>query len=376
MALRMKLEPTTPAQPGSYRNGCIIFRPTPGTAFDVDLFTVTLLGVSKTHMVIDSGPDKDIHENSVTFLEIKKEIYRGPMILESGHVAHFFFDFLRILRPNTGTPSTPFSLLPPHLIDKPEPQALPPSGKFGSGSIITYNFQASLTDKNSHSEIRATYPIGFTKTREAETPDPQIITSIQELLIANQETTADQSGLKLALDSPMVIVQEQTFPLKLRLLQDEPHSTPFPPPTVLLRHILVQILETTLIQSDRDTEEHCMNKHAITSRDFFSDDPNTGALNITREGLNMGPLLEDLKIGLELVPSFESPNIQRLYGLAVSLMVVCGGKTYILAFDLSLVTVLGAETSSMVRTRECADAWDRDPDQAPRNIRAMCIRRS
>ncbi len=324
-------------------------------------YTVTLLGVSKTCIITGDG---EIHESSAPFLEIKKSGYDGPTLLEDGRLTHFFFRF----------PDDPV-LGQHHRIesngntdrDRPTPQALPPSGEYGPGNRIDYSLDASLVDEFTDSEIKATTKLEFVPTHEAEVSDPQIFTTIQEMVLANPDGTLDPSTIKLARDSPRVVIQNQPFFLRLCLLHIPAPSVSSAPPTVFLNSSVIQLLEKTCIQSEKNTKDQWTKKHTITSRDL-SIDPEAGPFEITTQGLDMGSLLGSVCIPSTFASSFECINIQRTYGLEVSLAVVCGGKTYDIAFDLGPVTLLGAELGEVGRQREDGEAYDPLIDGVPISI--------
>ena len=226
---------------------------------------------------------------------------------------------------------------------KPEPQTLPPSGEFGSGNLIAYSLEASLIDENSQSEIKASTMLEFSKTRAVEAPDPQVITTVQEKILAGQDSILGSSNFELALDSPQIVIQEQPFPLTLRLLNEHSRTISSPSTIVLLKSYLVQLLANTAIESENNTQNHWAKKHAIASRDLYSLESKAGAPNITTEGLDMGVLLHNLNIPLHYVPTFECTNIQRAYGLEILLTVECREETVDLKFEGGPLTVLAAE---------------------------------
>jgi len=357
MSLHMSVSELN-AIPSSYRTVIVTTEPKPGTDFMAKSFTVTLLGVSKTRIITSDG---EVHESSATFLKIQKEVYYGPTLLEDGSPTYFFFQF----------PDDPV-LRQHHPIDvnwytnrdRPKPHALPPSGDYGPGNSIDYSFEAILVDGFTNSEIKATTKIEFSPTREAEVSDPQIFTTFSKNILANPDRYMNPSSLRLALDSPQVLIQDQDFPLRLRLLHKTArsvYSVHSVPPTVLLRCCLVQLLENTFIQSEKSTRDQWTKKHTIASHGT-SIHPKAGAPEITTQGLDMGSLLQSPRIPSNLASSFECVNIQRTYSLKVSLVVECGGETYDIAFDLSPVTLLGAELGDVGRNREEEEGYDPEID--------------
>ena len=251
----------------------------------------------------------------------------------------------------------------PELSDKPPKQALPPSGEFGSGNMVAYSFEASLIDEYSDSEIKASKILQFSKTREVETPEPQIITIVQEKIIDRQDMILNLSSFKIALDIPKVIVQGQAFPLRLRLLHEKSHSTSSPPPMVLLNSSEIQLLENTFIQSENKTKDQWTKKYTMASRDFPSFEPESGGSGVTTGGMDLAALLHNPITPLQLAPSFECPNIQRTYGFEISLTPECGEQVFELMFALDSVTVLAAELGSVARAKQAEEA--RDPFDGP-----------
>lgn len=355
MSLRMRVSRPY-AIPGSCCTVTIFSQPNPGIDFKAKSLIITLLGVSKTRIITGDGPNEETHESSATFLEISKQIYSGPMLLEDGHVSRFHFQF----------PDDPIlTYYHPDDMDwfrdrdAPKPQSLPPSGDYGSGNTIVYSFDVCLVDEISDSEIKASTKVNFTPTREPEVSHPQSVTSVKEIeLLAGPDSPLDASSLKLALASPQFIIQDQTFPLKLYSLHEvqAAYLSSLHPPTILLKSALTQLLVNTSIQSGDNTREHRMDRRTVVN--FSSTDSNAEAPYITMQELDLGALFQSLSISSVFASSFASPNIQRTYGLEILLVVESGGKTYDVVFKLGEVTLLGAELGGVGREREVKDSYD------------------
>ncbi len=275
-------------------------------------------------------------------------------MLESGHVSHFNFAFPEDIGSGdtASEQDKAFKEEMDSLLGTPKAQALPPSGEFGSGNSITYSLEASLIEENYHHEIKASTTLEFSKTREFEAPDPQIITIVQEKLLASQDSTLAPLRFNLTLDSPQVIIQEQPFPLMLQLSHGNSRTTSSPPTTVLFRSYLVQLLENTAIQSTNNTQDYWTNKHPIASWDLSSLESNARAPSITTQGLDTEVLIHNLSIPLRYAPTFDCENIELTYGLEVSLTVEYAGETFDLGFDVGAMTVMAAEWVGEERANE------------------------
>ncbi len=57
MSLKMNIS-TTHAKPGTLLSGTITLRPDAGAVFDIQTFSISLLGISKTRIITDNGPSK------------------------------------------------------------------------------------------------------------------------------------------------------------------------------------------------------------------------------------------------------------------------------------------------------------------------------
>ena len=360
MALQMYV-PITHAKPESYIGGTMTIRPHPGSKIDLKIFTIRLVGISKTRIVSSHGSNEEVCESSTIFLDIEKEIHRGPMVLESDHVCQFSF---LVPEDPASAQYDPFDAAVPWVREKPKPQKLPPSGQFGSGNHITYSLEASLIDESSRSEIKASTILKFSNTRAVETPDPRPVTTVQEKVLAGQGNINGLSSFELALDSPQVLIQEKVFPLILRPSEKRWRTMSFPLPEVQLKSCLVQLLVSTSIQGVNNTHDYWTEKHTIAS--FESRESNAEYLRITTQTLNLGMLLHNLSIPLHYPPTFKSTSIERTYGLEVLVTVDHGGDTSDLKFEVGPVTVLAAEYVGTERAREQARsdaAWSgRHPD--------------
>ena len=339
--MSVQINSDTHINSGLYCNGCLVTYPGPGREFHSNPLRISLIGVSRTCIITGEGLEREVHQSCETFLNIQREPYGGPEVLEHGRATLFW---IQVPHDPASKRSGVFN--PPWSYEEPKPQALPPSGEFGSGNTVTYSVEVLLVDENSRQHIKSSKPLTFSMTREIEAPDPEIITTISEQGLVSP----GQSTFKLALDGPRIIVPEQALPLNIRIVYGEAHITEFSRPTVLLRSGLLQLLENTFIQSEDNTNDQWTNKHTISSVPQFGS--NAEAPSITTQGLDLGLLLQNPRISQHFPPSFASPNIQRTYGLLLSLIVECGGDTFELAFGIDPVTLLGAEHIDAPRRRQ------------------------
>lgn len=196
--------------------------------------------------------------------------------------------------------------------------------------------------------------MSFSQTREIATPDPEIATIIQDICFPNESIPR----LRLAINCPRVIIQEQAFPIDLRLYQ-ETFAKISSPPRILLKSALMKVLENTSVQSASDTEQHWTNMHTIG--DYVSGNSTVGAPAITIQALDLRALLRDPTVSLHHPPSFASVNIQRTYASDISITVKCGGELIDVVSRLGLVTVLPAEHADVARAKveeEARDPWE------------------
>ena len=337
MALHMRI-PKTCAKPGAYINGTLTVRPDAGMDFDVEILTVTLLGLSETCITTGSGHDQLTEKSSDTFLKLEKTMEKAPLVLGSGCVRHFYLIF----------PDDPGFIQHdpkladlPHVREKPKPQVLPPSGDFGSGNSIVYRVDASLVDKNSQREIKATTLLDFSPTRTVDVPDPQTVSIVRKQLFASEYGGECLEIYKLALDGPQTVVQEQPFPITLRLEDEHSQATYTTLPTLSMNKCVVELLATTVIQDRNKSQDSWTTEYTIASRMW---EPNTSAPCITAAGLDLGMLLGPLFILKQHEPSFECNNIQRTYCIAVSVEVGHEvGAVAEIRFQTDLLTLLAAE---------------------------------
>ena len=313
-------------------------RPDAGTDFDVETLTVKLLGISETSVTIGSGPDQTTEKSSDTFLEIKKTLSHAHTVLEPGCVIHFYL----IFPDDPGFIQHDAMLADlPHVLEKPKPQVLPPSGDFGPGNSILYRIEASLVDKISQREINATKLLDFSPTRNVDVPDPQIMSIVQELLFPSRNSAERPKAYKLALEGPQTVVQEQPFSMTIHLEDEHSQATPTALPMLSMKKCVVDLLATTVIQGKVKSQNSWTTKHTIASRVW---EPTTGAPNITAERIDLGILLDRLFILRLHEPSFGCNNIQRTYHVAVSAEFEHEvGKVIEVRFQATPLTLLAVE---------------------------------
>lgn len=349
MSLELLME-NTHAKPGLNRAGMIIIHAPNEKTITAKAFFVRLLGVSKTRISTSEDHIKKIHESSAVFLEIRKDLRTRPTVLEDGLRCQFQFRF-----PEDPTAKSRF----PDMLDLnwtlelPQPQALPPSGNFGSGNTIAYKFEVILIDENSDRHIKADQDFTFSVTREVQLPNPKMIITVQKRPFDGRAGLAGSQHLNLALECAIEHVQGEPLSLWLKLVdRNEPSSA-----KVLLKSSTVQLIEKTAIQGDNHLENQWTDKYVIASRVFERDLP-----TITTQATNLGALLHDPRIPLDHPPTFSCINIQCTYGMSILLLAeIEGCRTLEFQFDLDSVTLLPAEHSDTAWKKEVEEVEANDP---------------
>lgn len=130
MALKMRVL-ITHAKPELCMGSTIALHTHPCTQPGVITLSISLIGVSKTRIITSNGSSEEINESSIEFLRIKKDIHKGPLMLEPGSVCWFNF---RIPEDPASAQHDPLDVEMPWLRNKPSPQTLPPSSDFGSAT--------------------------------------------------------------------------------------------------------------------------------------------------------------------------------------------------------------------------------------------------
>lgn len=112
-----------------------------------------------------------------------------------------------------------------------------------------------MIDEIAHSEFKAYTMLRSSRTRAVESPDPQIITVSQETILASQANLAGPSSFELALDRPRILIQEQAFPLILRLSDKHIGTISSSAPEIQLKSCLVQLLAGMFVRGTGNTED-------------------------------------------------------------------------------------------------------------------------
>lgn len=141
--------------------GCLISHPEPVAHSTTNSLSVTLRDFSTTRVTARDGPEEKPHESIVKFPERKQELSVQEVcnlridLHEMDVNPHFWLAF----------PKDP-AHKHIHEIDWDQafcdsviPQNLPPSGRFGHDSEISYSVEAYMLDLNSGKEIKASMPI-------------------------------------------------------------------------------------------------------------------------------------------------------------------------------------------------------------------------
>ena len=357
MYLELHME-NTHAKPGFNRAGMIIIRAPDEKTIAVKAFFVRLLGVSRTRISTGGDRTEKIHESSVVFLEIRKDLETRPTVLEDGLRRQFQ---LRFPDDPTAKPRFPDVGDLNWIWELPQPRALPPSGNFGSGNTIAYKFEVILVEENSDRHIKADRDFTFSVTRQIQLLDLKVIDTVQERPIRGRVGLDGLQHLSLALKCATELVQGEPLSLWVGPVDSiEPSSA-----KILLKSSTVQLIEKTAIQGDNYLENQWTDKYVIASRVFEPNFP-----TIMTQATNLGALLHDPSIPLDHPPTFSCTNIQRTYGMTVSLIAeVEGCETHEFQFDLDSVTLLPAEHSDTAWKKEVEEDEANDPIDPPGSTR-------
>ena len=361
MSLQMRLT-SMYGFPGSVLDGYIISRPEPGMQFTTKSLTVTLLGRSRTRVPSHGTAGNTVHESSENILKIGQTLYEQvPIIsnvLEDGERSHFSIRFpedatFKHIQANIATW--------PRILHLPDARTLPPTGEFGVGNTIEYSVEAGVIDQTSGDAITTSSPITFSLTREDIAPDPKLTNVVQTRSLTSQSYDLNYRSIRLALDGPTTIAQDNSFPLALKLLNII-EDRPSPRATVSLRSGFIQILQHTVAWTGDDYGNRSTDVHTIVSRDFASKD---GAPQITKEGTDLAALFHSPSISQDFPPSFRCANIERTYGLKVDLAVGFEAEEFEFSFDIKPVTILPGELHRMAQAKQQDEFWENPLEERP-----------
>ena len=360
MSLQMHLTPTY-GFPGSVLEGCIISKPEYGMHFVKKSLTVTLLGRSRTRVPSRNTAEDAIREGSHNFLQIGQIIYEQvPVVsdvLEDDERSQFRVRFpedatFKHIQANTAKW--------PRNLDLPEARTLPPTGEFGFGNTIEYSVKAGVINQASGEEIANSIPITFSLTREEIVPDPKLTNVVRAGLLTNRPQGLKHCSVRLALNGPTTIAQDNSFPLEVKLLEII-DAVPSPEATVSLQSGIIQLVQHT-VAWNHDDGHRWTGVHAIASRQFFSNDR---APQITREGINLAALFLNPSVSRDFPPSFKCSNIERTYGLKIGLAVGFEEHECEFSFDINPVAVLPGELHCMARARQQDELWENPYEERP-----------
>ena len=361
MSLQMQITPKY-GFPGSVLDGCIISRPEYGMHFIKRSLTVTLLGRSRTRVPSRSTPEDAVHEGSENFLEIGQIIYgQVPVlsdVLENDESHHFRIRFpedatFKHIEANTAKS--------PRVLELPEARTLPPTGEFGFGNTIEYSVKAGVINQASGDEITTSIPVTFSLAREDIVPDPNFTNVVQARLLTDKSQGLNYRSIRLALNGPTTIAQDNSFPIVLKLL-DLIGDRPPPKAPVSLRSGFIQLLQHTVAWANDDYGHRWTEVHTIVSRDFFSND---SAPQITKEGTNLAALFLNPSVSRDFPPSFKCSNIERTYGLKIGLAVGYEEHECEFLFDINPVAILPGELHCMAQARQEDELWENPLEERP-----------
>ena len=184
-----------------------------------------------------------------------------------------------------------------------------------------------------------------------------MMTTTQVELLALQHNV---TSIKLALDSPKIIIQESPFRLLLRLLDEMVIGTVSKPPVIRLTSCLLLILEQTVTRSQSNIETSSTKEHVIARQDVFCAGSPKEPPIIPKEGIDIAELLNRPIINSSFAPTFKIANIHRSYGMKVQLEVICDEEKVNFTFDLELMSLLPAVTRAMAQAIELEIAMKDD----------------
>ena len=233
--------------------------------------------------------------------------------------------------------------------DTVEPQALPPSGRYGNGNSIEYFYETSLfaADGEKRMERKQTKTFDFTPTREPHAmykPRAAVTKKINLVDTAGQEWLPPV--IIFDLDHPTVVAQRQPFTVNLVL------KSP-PAPDVFLHSWTIRLRETVCASLSDTLKESWITYQRLAS------EVHTSSLD-AKPLINAMPttVLDHLTVPDTCAASFTTQNLQLTYGLQVVVTLQCGTRSEELCFDTETVTVLGAELGSKGDQKEHEEIYD------------------
>lgn len=333
----------THKRPGSFVTGAVIPHMSRGKTLYVEMFTISLIGSIQLGGAEHKPSSTSGNEDTVIFLNLETLLDEHPITLHDRFVSVFTF----IIPVEPGVAEAEFRPWEPRH-RTPEPKALPPSGDLGNGNIIDYSLKVAIRDDTSGDDISATLPLTFSRVRTSGTP------RADEQHMVVRQTLSDQGrhmSVELALDCPKSFVQEETFPLSLRLLCEVLSPAAEHVPTLRLASCWVQLFEQTNIRITPINKQSYVKQHGIASRDVLAS--KDGLLPvITVEGLNLSDILGRPAIPCAFAPTFDCANIRRFYGIKILIQVQYDQTSCDLEFSIDDVTLWPSETYSMARLAE------------------------
>lgn len=333
----------TDKRPGSFVNGTVVPHMSRGKTLYVDKFTINLIGRIQLGNGKHSPSDTVDDTDTVVFLHLETPLDEHPIRLQDWFVSSFTF----IIPEEPGMEEAK-SRPGMSLYRVPEPKALPPSGDMGNGNIIDYSLKVAIRDPSSGDDISATLPLTFSRVRASEVP------KVDEQPLVRRQTLRDrgrQISVKLAVDFPKSIVQEEPFPLTLRHSGEALNPAVKDPPTLRLASCCLQLLEQTSLCIPPNNESSYAKQHEIASQDVSASKDELLPV-ITEEGLDLSEILGHPAISCAFAPTFDCANIRRSYGMRALIQIQYDQISSVLEFTLDGVTLWPSETYSMARAAE------------------------
>lgn len=325
----------THAKPGFSRSATVIFHAVDEKPVPVKAFFARIVGTSKTQIATQDHDSQQRHVSSSVFWQRQiNNLGWGRNPLPDGYRMEVEFQFPF---PDDGSPACRYQRVfeKAHMYKVSENCNLPPSGDFGQGNMIAYHMEFNLMVDDSDICMKAERSMTFSTVRTIVKADPTMITAIQSKPFCGQENSDDPRQIKLILKYASQVVQGESLLAWISLADEDEHSAV----KVLVKSSFVQLIESTAVQGDGSLRDQWTNSHMLAYQDFRDDLP-----AITTQAVDLGALLQNPSISVDYPPSFSCTNIQRTYGMSVSLTVeIENGEIHEFRFDLDSIVLLPAE---------------------------------
>ena len=241
---------------------------------------------------------------------------------------------------------------PERPIRLPQPTALPPTGRIGPCSMVSYCVTVEIADEVSGRLTKSTLPVRFFMVREHVNVDPVKCGNICRL-------NSDERGLpeiaKIELKVPMIFAPERPFEFLLRYPGD-PALSKRRPRDMSLQRVKLSLREHIKISNSGMEDITVMKDHEIWDGDDLGFDLPNPDDAITLD--NVVHYVPDLIVSRDDTPSFQLQQVERLHELVGEIEFGYGGadnRTF--SFTCGLVTVLPVTVASLAHAQTIDDDW-------------------